>query len=338
MGAGIHNVYEDEEIRWSRPATGRVSIEINATCPFSVPDACGSRCFLQARKAPTGRFDAERIYEAFDEILESGHLIRHFGVPGMEPLATPEILFGLLERYHGRAPDARPRTFNIITSGYQLNRFKERFQDLWIDGLYISVDDFASSNLRSAGSGRMALESGLAVRALGGCRKLCVNTVFTGDNSEAVLAIAKSLKDCHVDQMVISPMMHSNGSRMVSSVSESRILEFAEVAAADRLIDGLTILIEVQPATLAFASKAESIDWEGEWSARYQMADSNVYLLAINKDSPFLRIRWDGQILTQDEFLKVGLQKSSAGEYRSGCLSKAISRWLVGHNEVLNAS
>ena len=328
MAAGIENVFEDESIRVQRPTFGHASIEINAHCPFATSKACGDRCVLVARRAPTSHLlNLNEIREAFNEILDCGPEIRHFGVPGMEPLASPEVLFELLGLFHDRGVDQRPVTFNMITSGINLDRFVSRFRALPLDALIISVDDTVSTGLRVVGAGENAHSAALSVRDAGGSNRLCVNSLLTNANSDAVLSIAKQLRDVGIDQMLVSPLRKPIMDNLVATISQAELLAFAHRAANTRAIAGLSILVEVEIETiLATAGENVLLRSAGkDWSTRWRIGDSSVSLMAVDPTAPFVRIRWDGQLMNRSDLFRVNLARTSAGRYEAGIIRKHFS-------------
>lgn len=330
MGAGLENVFENDEMRSHRPVGSHVSIEINAFCPFSGPKACGDRCVLQARKAPKELLlRPDEIGEMFQEILDCGNSIRHFGVPGMEPLASPNILFDLLDRYHNRRPDERPLTFNVITSGYGLSEAIPRFRELPIGALIISVDDTPFTGLRTDGAGDAALKNGLLLREQGGCAHLCVNTVLNDRNASSVLTISRQVHALGVDQMLVSPQVSPYGSLLKPTLSQEEIIAFAHMAAADQKLQGLNLFVCVESGAFVDSDLEMPLIDPLEWSARVPLGDSSVSLLVLNYEAPFVRVRWDGQMLLRNELMTIGLQQSKVGRYQPGSMSKLIEAWAT---------
>lgn len=328
MAAGLENVFENETIRAIRPSGGHASIEINAHCPFSSDRGCGDRCILQARRAPQDHLlTEEQIHQIFDEILDCGPLLRHFGIPGMEPLASPDLLFSLLEKYHSRPPSDRPLTFNIITSGVNLERHRGRFGESPLDALIISVDDARSTGLRIAGAGEAALRTALRLREAGGCRFLCINSVLTATNSDSVLATAELLRAANVDQMLVSPLRRAKGGELEPVVTQADLLSFARRAARMKTLAGLPLLVEVDLETLRGLAEREggSSGLSEEWAHRHPLVDSSVALLSVNPDSRFLRVRWDGQLMLRRELFGVGLDRTTLGSYRRGRIQEIMT-------------
>lgn len=330
MAVGVENVCEQPWMKAARPSGGHVSIEINDRCPFE--EKCSSDCFLVARDAPRGKRPAEAwVLDAFEEVLDCSERVRHFAVPAMEPLASPELLFAMLERYHQCPSHRRPLTFNCITSGFQLNRHIDRFVNTPLTGgLIISVDDTPSTGLRVIGAGESALRDGLRLRERGGAAYLVANTVLTRYNADAVLRIGGVLADAGLDQWLVGFKTSPSGGRMVSEVSDDMMLEFAYRAADQLAGRGMHVLVHLDDYwNLAAVPGGASVlvEQAEDWRLSASVAQ-DIDVICWNPAARFLRIRGgDSVIMTHDEFVRVGVKETVAGYYKPGSIRQIIHQW-----------
>lgn len=299
-----------------------VNLEINNKCSYTV--TCGDNCILNAiMPKSTPITELETLHAAF-EIITNGATVRHFAIPGKEPLESPELLLKILHRYYGTPHEQRPGTIGIITSGLMLKKNTPIFQAFPLNWMNLSVDTQATG-LRVPQNSLKALDHALELKENGGVCKLGINTILTRDNIQDVIEIGKKLEERGVDQWSVGGMLVSDGKSMIHTLSASEHREFFGRITAEFSGSKMQVLFVTDNAHLdEITGKQAPNEALPRWRTEIDMAPS-IRVMALNpSEGYFFRFRWDGQLLKKSDFGKVGLKEGSYGRYSPGKIAELL--------------
>jgi hypothetical protein len=306
------------------------NLEINNRCSFS--SRCGAACYLNvvAPLASREALPAEQVLAAARETIRNGWDVRHLGLPGKEVLESPALLFQILEEFHSTLADTRPGSVGIITAhAAALKHHSRQLAEVPLGWVAISMDT-SDSGLRLPQNNKPLLENALRLKEAGGTKLLGVNTVLTADNLSEVVRIGQQLKGLGIDQWAVSPLLQPEQNRMESVLSVPRLREIVVRLAEEFGGTGFNIVVDLDFEMLcalvgdprALASGA------GRWRTEYQLPMApNIMLVAGNaKPAHFFRLRWDGQLMSKEDFRRVGIDGSYGG-YEPGRISALLENF-----------
>lgn len=302
-----------------------VNLEINKDCELT--KICGDSCFLNLveQSLPGIRnLSSADVLTAAREVIDNGRYVRHLALVGKEPLDTPELLFEILRYYHESPIDTRPGTIGINTSGLQLRKLSSQFVHLPIDWCAVSVDTSASG-LHVERLNRQLVEDLLQFCESGATEMALVNTVFTEDNHEVIIDLGKWICASGIDQWALSTMMKPSNGRMTLGVSQATASKLLDRVISELADVDCQILFEVELDELRRRSDEELPD---RWRIEHNIEGTNVWLVSPNFGKGyFVRMRWDGQLLTKQDFLQLGLTQSTFGQYSPGRFAEVLSQF-----------
>ena len=292
------------------------NIEINNKCRFT--SDCGSHCILNQLAPSTAALSQSTVLQIGEEIVLHGRSIRHLVIAGKEPLETPSRVFSLLRAYHAAPVDTRPGAVGLLTSGVGLDTLIDSFTQNPLSWCIVSIDSKASGLRQtqqcSPDDTLRVLES---LRVAGGTSLTGVNTVVTADNETDILRLADSIEISGVNQWALSPLLMAHGDEMKPQLPTSLLASSLERLA--KRLDGLRTLVSLDVNEEVFKELTGGREVAADtWRSSYSIYE-NVRLTA-KTYSPgfFFRVRFDGQLLSRKDFMKVRLNNGSYGHYYSG--------------------
>lgn len=305
-----------------------VNLEINKDCQLT--SVCGDSCFLNlVEKALPGveRLAPAAVLAAAREVIDHGQTVRHLAITGKEPLDTPDLLFDILRYYHAAPVESRPGTVGIITSGLQLRRHAHRFPELPLDWCAMSLD-IASSVLHVERMNEKLFGDLLHVKDTGGIKSFTVNSVYTADNYKDVLQFGKWLtaKLGEGDQWGLSSLMLPQHGVMQPTVSIPATREMIDLALEELSDTACDILFEPDPDEFEILT-GKSV--KKRWRTELHLAGGIWMITVPSEEGYFVRLRWDGQLLTRKDLRCIGLRQATYGAYQAGRLVETLERLSV---------
>ena len=157
---------------------------------------------------------------------------------------------------------------------------------------------------------------------------VAVNTTFRAETIGDVLALGSKLRNNSIDQWALCPLMVRNGDEMHSGVSTQAIEPLIEqLGALSDVAD--RVVVETDPQTM------RRLVGEATWHTmdlnvwRLEALLPNGVWLFARTPLPgyFLRVRYDGALLSRQDFNRIGLREGRYGFFRSGRdVEDALSR------------
>jgi hypothetical protein len=296
------------------------NLEINDRCAWTAQ--CSSHCYLNSLGSGlrTRSASDDVILDAAREMIWSGAAVRHLAIPGKEPMESFSLLLSILKEYHEAPRDLRPANLGIITAAAKLiERHTGDMADWPLDWLVVSMDT-ANSGLRSQGNSALLWRSALNLRKAGGARRIGVNTCFSDTNWRAALAIGKDLTRKGADQWTLGPHLMPVNGFMTATPSADTIRRVVDAVAAELGDTETAVAIELEYAQLFNLFSGHPALKRQLWRWRVEMPlGPNACLIARNpRPKFFLRFRHDGQLLSREDFRRVGLRAGSYGRYEHG--------------------
>jgi hypothetical protein len=196
-----------------------------------------------------------------------------------------------------------------------IKKWLPRFADAPLSWLAVSVDS-ADSGLRG-GDAFKVLEAAKAGRAAGGVGELSVNSTFQEHTMEVVLGFAKRLSTANLAQWAICALAQPMDDEMRSSVTADMVARMIEKAAV--VVDvAEKVVVETDPATLRALLGEETwrtVDTR-KWRIEVRLP-SGVWLFARAPEHGFfVRMRYDGQLLSRQDFARLNLLEGRYGQFR----------------------
>jgi hypothetical protein len=305
-------------------------MEINAECAWS--DHCPG-CVLQARQAPSTAMDGDEVRTAAREMLYAARHHRGLNLAGMEILSTPDRLFGVLADFHETPRTERPATINAVSSAIGLGRLIGRFIETPLSSLITSWDAEETGLRGSQKTYACAFADSVKLIEAGGAEHLAINTILMDRNRDSVLRIGGTVLGSQaVSTWYVGPWLAPINGRMTPTLSGQEMIDFAYRAADLPIRSDAEIHVDVGfDALRLLPGGEEAIAARGdEWRVMVRLPGTSVFAIGWNTSSrvPFMRLRWDGQILThRDEFLAQGLSRAAAGRYKPGRLVELTEAW-----------
>ncbi len=318
------------------------NLELNNRCSYSV--ACGNNCYLNvmAKGSPAESLTEEQIFEAANEVISQGEEVRHLAIVGKEPLESPELLLRILRRYHAASERIRPWKIGVITAAARrLSELAEDFISLPLDWLAVSVDP--SNLLRPNSNSRSLLQNALQLRKRGGVSRVGVNTCFDDSSWESALDIGKQVLSQGIDQWSIASHVMPRNGFMTSTTGRETLRRLVDSLVRDFAEFDSCIMLELDYSKLPtiFGNHPALKDHARHWRIEIPLSE-NVRVITPNPlPGFFLRFRHDGQLMSKDDFRKVGLRKGSCGHYEPGKIVRNFSNFtsaIRSKNETFSVS
>lgn len=303
-----------------------INLEINNNCSYTA--TCGDRCILNNVRVAAKPISEREILLAAFEFIENGSTIRHFAIPGKEPLESPTLLFDIVERYHNTPREQRPGTIGIITSGLKLSGNTRLFQEFSLDWMILSVDA-EKTGLRIYGNSLKALDIALELRGKEKVKRLNVNTVLTRDNIDEVIKIGRSLEERgKVDQWSVGGMLNPNGGSMVHALSVADHARQLDRITAEFGNGRMQVVFVTDHSRLEEVTRKKILEREmDKWRTELRRAPNVMATAANPREGYFMRLRYDGQLLAKADFGKIGLREGRYGRYEPGKISKLMNQF-----------
>ena len=304
------------ELQLASNAQVLCNYEVNKTCRFTTD--CGSACILNQLAPRAAALNRATVEEAGREIINHGRSIRHVVIAGKEPLETPERIFPFLRAYHEQPPDLRPAAVGLLTSGINLERHLETFGRYPLSWCIVSVDTEASG-LRSSRSSQKSqiLQTLTELRTCGGAPLIGVNSVVPMGADAGLMALAEDIEAAGIDQWALSPLLVARRGAMKPTLPAPLLAQQLE-RIAKRLASLHTVVsLDVDADTFERLSGGIPVQRD-QWRTTLSLV-GNVRMTAKNPDPGFFfRLRFDGQLLSHDEFMEIGLTQGAFGAYGEG--------------------
>ncbi len=300
------------------------NLELNNTCRFTTD--CGDACILNqiAPRAPA--MSAQRVAQVGREIIDAGDTIRHVVLAGKEPLETPDRVLGFLHAYHQRPLNSRPGAVGLLTSGINLDQHIDAFARTPLSWCITSLDA-ERSGLRStqATKTNASLQTLTDLKAAGGARLIGINSVVAMDAETELMPLAEQIDAAGVDQWALSPLLVPHKGAMKPYLPLSLLAPQLE-RLAHRLANLRTVVsFDVDPATFERLSGGIGVAPD-QWRSTFWLT-SNVRLTAKSPAAGyFFRLRFDGQLLSRDDFLKQDLREGTYGPYSAGRIKTLVDK------------
>jgi hypothetical protein len=316
--------------RLNEEQTILANIEITAACRWR--ERCSDRCILEVVNSRAGKpMEESKVMAAGAELVRSpqSRRVRHLGVVGREPLEAPGVLLGLLRLWHGTPAEVRPGTFGVITAAAgPLAEFAPSFADNPMTWLNVSIDT-AAVGLRAAANAGPLLKSALKVRELGGTEAVGVNTLLTPDNLEEVVGIGRQVERAGVDQFSIGPFLVARAGRMEPLAGAPDFRRAVDRLAAEFAGTAMQVRFEVDYHEMVALVGDEDRLRNGEqrWRHEYPVTDRLMLIATNPRQGHFLRVRWDGSLLSKRDFRTVGLEQGMFGSYRPGRVEELLEEF-----------
>lgn len=304
-----------------------VNLEINKSCQLTT--VCGNSCILNLIEQSLNgaeTMDALEVLEAAYEVIANGHKIGPLALLGKEVLESPDVLFAILQRYHETPEETRPGSVQIITSGLLLHQHLERFAELPLSGCQLSLD-VEETSLHLPRRNDKLLGDLLRLKECGGAQLVGVPSILTEHNLNGLLALGKHVCASGVDQWSIGQMLSPRDGVMTPAVSLATVKQaFNSVVEKLGQSDIRQILFELELSTWQELF-GESVP-AGSWRAGIQVPGTNVWAFAQNA-SPghFVRLRWDGQLISKEDLRRLGTREGVYGRYQPGRLRGLLESW-----------
>ncbi len=259
-----------------------------------------------------------------------GSLVRHYCMTGKEPFETPDTVVAISEAWHAAAVRNRCGTIGAITASPSglasaVAELSDRAPLSWVLGSL----DVAATGLRAVANNKALIGALLNARQAGAIGAFGINTLLTDENINDVMVLGRTLAKLSVNQWSIGPLMNPQRGRMVSGTNQETFLKFIELlVASSEFMDGpmeVTLSLEY-PDLLRMVGESSRI--EGNVSSwRYQYRISKYFALIALNPTPnrFLRARWDGELLSLEDFLTLGIKQGSYGTYSPGRAGEILS-------------
>lgn len=295
--------------------------------------ACGSRCVLRMKdpspNPPLGEKDiASMIEELF--LGPYANTIFSAAVNDEEPLEHPGMLqYALKLFYRGN----RVSYFGFVTSGKQVDQWTARYRIKGKPFSFIAFSwDRASTGLHVEPRCEEALFELLELKKYGGTERLVVNTLFTKDNMEEVVALGRTLDtlahnglSAPINQWTVGPLLEKKNGRLVPSVSVQDIKRMRDLLVKNfprsKQFPAMSVLLETpyrehhqltrKPAPLYFRS-------------HHKIGDSRVILGAhTDVHGYFFQVNGKGEIDDIETFAKTSVNPAY-GLYTKNKLNKLL--------------
>ncbi|MBL9144121.1 MAG: hypothetical protein JNM99_10625 [Verrucomicrobiaceae bacterium] len=292
-----------------------VNLEINDRCAFTA--ACGETCYLNSVHVDHARIPSASVLAAARAFVARGDIVRHLAIPGKEPFETPELLLEIARAFHATPEVERPASLGVISASLPgIQQWLPKFDQAPLCWLALSVD-VEGSGLR-AGDPLRVLDAAVSGRTSGGTKAVAVNTTFTAETLEAVVSLATRLQDYAIDQWAVCPLMVPRGLSMHSVVSEGTLERL--VLRLGKLTDvAARVVVETDPDSL------RRLVGETRWNIintnvwRIEVLLPNGVWLFARTPRPgyFIRMRYDGELLSRQQFATLGVRAGRYGTFRS---------------------
>lgn len=313
------------------PHPGQVvlaNLEINDRCAFSV--ACGSTCYLNQVHVNRPVLGENLVFDAALSMIQRGDVIRHLAVVGKEAFESPSLLLDIAREYNEASPTKRPASLGVISASPSgIREWLPKFVGAPLSWLAVSVD-VPHSGLR-AGEPFRALDAALEGRKMGGTHAVAVNSTFRPDTMNDVLALSHRMRGKKLDQWALCPLMLSSGGSLRSTVSVEHLQQMIEKAAA--VVDvAERVVVETDPSTLC--ALLGDNGWKNIntnlWRIEVKLP-SGLWLFARTpKPGYFIRQRYDGALLSRQDFSRRGVTEGRYGQFRSGAdINRALREMVI---------
>lgn len=311
---------------WTEQRQVLVNLEINNRCQLT--DVCGEDCILNsiARSIPGAReMDPAEVLEAAYEVIANGCNVGPLALVGKEVLESPDILFAILKRYHDTPVEVRPESIQIITSGVQLHRYIGRFVELPLHGCFVSLDA-DSTGLHLPERNKHLLGDLLRLKERGGAELIGVISILDDTNADALLELGQWVGSYGpvLDQWSVGQKLVERNGKMTPGVSEAVVKNAFERVMQELGQEGQSninqILFELEHPTFQqlFGLTVPPESWRTAVRANDH---TNVWAIAQNSNpGHFIRLRWDGQLITKHDVRQLGTYVGAHGRYQPGKL------------------
>lgn len=304
------------------------NLELNDRCAYT--RTCGDTCFLNQVHVDRPALSPDAVYEAGVAMIRRGDVIRHLAFPGKEPFESGALLQRLTRAFHETPVASRPLSLGAISaSAGGIALWLPRLSETPLCWLAVSMD-VAGSGLRG-GLHPEVLESALAGRRAGGTGAVAVNTTFRRETIAGALELASVLGPKNIDQWALCPLVVPDGTTMRSAVDYDTVEQMVERLGA--VHDAAAkVVVETDLPTL---QRLAADSWHNPlqtdvWRIEVKLPNG-VWLFARNP-SPgyFLRVRYDGEILSRLDFTQRGLKAGRYGRFKRGPeIDAALERMAV---------
>lgn len=306
--------------------------EISDQCGFT--QICGSSCVLHMSHLKAGpSLTPEEHWKLAQNIIsrESSDEIGTYAIAGKEPTEEPQLLADIVRAWHSRSEAKRPKHLAVVTAdrlGLRSVAAKLSSQTP-IPSLFVSVDH-AASGLRNGRYATPLLEEALELRRRGLVRSLAVNTTFREHDHDEVLAIGARIAETGVvDQWSAGMMLKTDASGLIrAAVSPAAVARLLEKLAAQFSNQKMAVVMSIDAPTFLTlpGMPVASILQSRNWRYVFQKAPG-VIALALN-DQPWVlaRARWDGEILTYQDFVRAGTKRGSLGRWPNTTVEELLNR------------
>ena len=308
------------ELREEQPDPSQllVSMEITDQCRWT--PVC-TNCILGIVHSRAGKAMAKEEALSVGRALVSGpgaSGVRHLFIAGKEPTESSEVLLGLVAAWNESPADQRCRRLGVISASVSgIRSLAPAMANLGGLSWLMTSADTEGTGLRDFGAVDGLLKAVSHAKKLGASRAFAVNSIATGSNCEGLLEIGRRAAAVGADQFSIGPLLLPENGQMKSACSKDELSRIVEMILSEpELADGVmqvTIDVDLQTMVAMVGGLHRLSGYPDQWRFEYVLS-RNVKIVALNASSKHhFRIRWDGQILSNEDFFTVGVEQGSLG-------------------------
>lgn len=305
-----------------------VNQEVGSVCRMT--NVCLNSCHLAWSHALAG--DALSTEDLVNGGVETfGHhaaaLVRHWGLAAKEPLQYASSVASVARAWHSASPELRPGTLGVLTAfPSALVEQSKTWKSTPLSWVLVSADP-AGTELHPELQGNRVLEAATKARDSGGVRVIGCNTTVSGAVApEDLIQIGRRAEALGFDQWSLGGLYQPQGPRLEDTLSEKVFKSLLDLVVAE--FSRSSMLVTLALSERLFAK------WMGGWEhvepllggwRLEKWISPNVVLIAPNpKPGHFLRLRWDGELLDQEDLLRVDCRHGVFGSYQPGVMRRTL--------------
>jgi|GEM_PF-2196617 len=307
-----------------------INQEINSTCAFT--RACGSRCILSQTNSSAGKpLDELSVVETAIELAagDSSHLIRHYCMAGKEPFESSDRILRISRAWHSKPSRQRAGTIGAISSSASgIRDMSPRLAGSAPLSWVLASMDAASTGMRTFANNRTLLDALEEAHRVGAIGDFGINTLLTEGNHDEVIEIGRIVSKSAAAQWSVGTLMAPRDGVMSSAVDLSTMFRMIERLSKDAQFSaGPThITMDLDYESYCAIAGTPSVNDRGRnrWRFEHQISKYLTIIALNHTPGRFLRVRWDGELLSMSDFMTIGQRHGRYGNCKTHRLSSLL--------------